>query len=110
MLQKIGNAQLNIFCTALSHNSMVSPPSHLSKLAVPCLVFLGGGLAKVRLGWVRLDYLTYMIFLGANVKFARADLVCKLIFVSNPSTVEVEVILWLSWGCDCMQNYENGHK
>ena len=54
MLQKIGNAQLNIFCTALSHNSMVNPPSHLSKLAVPCLVFflVGGGVgtSKVRLG------------------------------------------------------------
>ena len=53
MLQKIGNAQLNIFCTALSHNFMVnpSPPPYQSWL-YHIFFFLGGGggTSKVRLG------------------------------------------------------------
>ena len=27
-------------------------------------------------------------------------MVCKIIFISNQTTVEVDNTLWLSWGCD----------
>ena len=55
MLQKIGNAQLNIFCTALSHNFMLNPLPPPTYQSWPYHVLLGGGI-QVRLGWVRLDY------------------------------------------------------
>ena len=59
LLQKIGNAQLNIFCTALSHNFMVDPSSPYQSWLYHIFFFiLGGGVAQVRLGWVRLDDLT----------------------------------------------------
>ena len=52
MLQKIGNAQLNIFCTALSHNFMVNPSSPYQSWLYHIFFFFGGGggTSKVRLG------------------------------------------------------------
>ena len=104
MLQKIGNAQLNIFCTALSHNFMVTPrplPIYQSWLYHVFVWGRRGCTSKVRL-----DYLTYMLFLGVNVEFVWADLVKKVILVSNPTTVEAEVILRWSCGCDRIQQLQ----
>ena len=47
-------------------------------------LFFGGGMAQVRLGWVRLDYLTYMIFLGANVEFFCGLIWCEKVHIISP--------------------------
>ena len=35
----------------------------------------------------------------ANKCSSETTGVCKAVFVSNQTTVKVEVVLWISWGC-----------